>query len=391
MTVEGPAALAESGFVRAVLVPVARRKGIAVRYVSTDGAAALRDVRAGKAQVALSDNTAAEAAFIASSRSLEPTGRLVLYGDDVLIGPTRDPAAVAAQAPTDVAAALRLVAANGTAGRSDFIAGGIGQGESPLWRAAKVTHGEQAVPVGERWYHYGASDPAAVVRSAAGCRYASHACYALVDRAVFRRLQATGHARGLRIVVARNSGGAAGTNAALAHPVRAYATKGAGTGVRSLLTLLTSPGLQAAIGRYPAPGKSAYHAAATPLVLLEQGIPDLKGRLTEGTPGGNGLPGVRLRLARRARGPSARRPGHDAHRLRRRLRSLGARRRQSQPARHAGAAQRPRARAVGRRLHDRPHGLTAGGFPARRANMRACRGRSYRPMGRPRKRSTLQP
>ena len=211
VTVEGPAALAESGFVRAVLVPVARRKGIAVRYVSTDGAAALRDVRAGKAQVALSDNTAAEAAFIASSRSLEPTGRLVLYGDDVLIGPTRDPAAVAAQAPTDVAAALRLVAANGTAGRSDFIAGGIGQGESPLWRAAKVTHGEQAVPVGERWYHYGASDPAAVVRSAAGCRYASHACYALVDRAVFRRLQATGHARGLRIVVARNAGGAAGS------------------------------------------------------------------------------------------------------------------------------------------------------------------------------------
>ena len=373
------------------MIPVARRKGITVRYVSTDGAAALRDVRAGKAQVALSDNTAAEAAFIASSRSLEPTGRLVLYGDDVLIGPTRDPAAVAAQAPTDVAAALKLVAANGTAGRGDFIAGGIGQGESPLWRAAKVTHGEQAVPVGERWYHYGASDPAAVVRSAAGCRYASHACYALVDRAVFRRLQATGHARGLRIVVARNSGGAAGTNAALAHPVRAYATKGAGTAVRSLLTLLTSPGLQAAIGRYPAPGKSAYHAAATPLVLLEQGIPDLKGRLTEGTPGGNGLPGVRLRLlVERAGHPpvvlaTTRTDSNGAFAV------LRARRRQSQPARHAGAAQRPRARAVGRRLHDRPHGLTAGGFPARRANMRACRGRSYRPMGRPRKRSTLQP
>jgi ABC-type tungstate transport system permease subunit len=296
VTVEGPAALAESGFVRAVLVPVARRKGIAVRYVSTDGAAALRDVRAGKAQLALSDSTAAEAAFIASSRSLEPSGRLVLYGDDVLIGPVRDPAGVARQAPTDVAGALRLIAANGAAGRSDFIAGGIGQGEPPLWRAATVTHGEQAVPVGERWYHYGATDPAAIVRSAAACAYSSGACYALVDRAVLRRLQATGGARGLRIVVARNAGGAAGGNAALAHPVRAYATKGAGSAVRSLLTLLTSPALQAAIGRYPAPGKSAYHAAATPLVLLEQGIPDLKGRLTEGTPGGNGLVGVRLRL-----------------------------------------------------------------------------------------------
>jgi tungstate transport system substrate-binding protein len=296
VTVEGPAALAESGFVRAVLVPAARRKGIALRYVSTDGARALRDLRAGKAHIALSDSPAAEEAFTASPNSLEPTGRLVLYGDDVLIGPSRDPAGVASQAPTDVAAALQTIAAAGGAGRSDFIAGGIGQGESPLWRAAKVTHGEQAVPVGERWYHYGATDPAAIVRSTAGCAYASHACYALADRAVFRRLQATGDARGLRIVVARNTGGAAGGNAALTHPIRAYATKGAGRAVRSLLALLTSPALQAAIGRYPAPGRSAYHAAATPLVLLEQDIPDLKGRLTEGAPGGNGLAGVRLRL-----------------------------------------------------------------------------------------------
>jgi ABC-type tungstate transport system permease subunit len=303
VTVEGPAALAESGFVRAVLVPVARRKGIAVRYVSADGAQALRDVRAGKAHLALSDSAAAGAAFAASANSLEPAGRLVLYGDDVLVGPARDPAGVAARAPRDIAAALGLVAASGGDGHSDFIAGGVGQDEAALWQASKVAHGEQPVPVGERWYHYGASDPAAVVRSAATCAYASKACYALVDRGVLRQLQAKGTARGLRIVVARNTGGAAGGNAALAHPVRAYATKRAGSATRALLALLTSPALQAAIGRYPAPGKTAYHAAATPLVLLEQGIPDLKGRLTEGTPGGNGLAGVRLRLL-------VERPGH---------------------------------------------------------------------------------
>ena len=296
VTVEGPAALAESGFVRAVLVPMAHRKGIAVRYVSTDGAQALRDVRAGKANLALSDNAAAEAAFIASSSSLEPAGRLVLYGDDVLVGPVRDPAQVEARAPRDIAAALRLVADAGRTNHSDFVAGGIGQGEATLWQASRVTRGEQPVPVGERWYHYGASDPAAVVRSAASCAYTSKACYALVDRGVLRHLQAAGKGRGLRIVVASNTGGAAGTNAALAHPVRAYATRRAGSATRALLALLTSPALQAAIGRYPAPGTSAYHAAATPLVLLEQGIPDVKGRLTEGTPGGHGLAGVRLRL-----------------------------------------------------------------------------------------------
>jgi ABC-type tungstate transport system permease subunit len=264
--------------------------------VSTDGAQALRDVRAGKAHLALSDSPAAEEAFTASASSLEPTGRLVLYGDDVLVGPARDPAGVAAHAPQDIAAALRLIALSGRDGHSDFIAGGIGQGEPALWQASKVTHGEQPVPVGEHWYHYGATDPAAVVRSAAACAFASKACYALVDRAVLRQLQASGAARGLRIVVARNAGGAAGGNAALAHPVRAFAVKGAGSATRALLSLLTAPALQAAIGRYPAPGKSAYHAAATPLVLLEQGIPDVKGRLTEGTPGGGGLAGVRLRL-----------------------------------------------------------------------------------------------
>ena len=116
----------------------------------------------------------------------------MLYGDDVLVGPARDPAGVGGARPGDIAAALRLVAGAGRAGRSDFIAGGIGQGEAPLWQAAKVTRGEQPVPVGERWYHYGASDPAAVVRSAAACAYPSKACYALVDRGVLRQLQAAG-------------------------------------------------------------------------------------------------------------------------------------------------------------------------------------------------------
>ena len=147
--------------------------------------------------------------------------------------------------------------------------------------------------------------------------------------------------------------------------------------------------LQAAIGRYPAPGKSAYHAAATPLVLLEQGIPDLKGRLTEGTPGGNGLPGVRLRLLVRARGPPARRAGHDAHR---RPTARSPSRCASTPiatctARwYCTATACPGSRPASSR--SAAWAERTGGFPARRANMRACRGRSYRPMGRPRRRPT---
>lgn len=299
VTVEGPAALAESGFVRAVLVPVARRHGIAVRYVSSDGTRSLDDLRAGKAQLALSDSEAAGVAFIAANASLEPTGRLVLYGDDVLVGPAADPAGVAKSAAQDVALALRLIATAGRAGRADFVAGGIGHDELELWRAAKVTRGEQAVPVGERWYHHGATDPATVVRGTAACTLASRRCYALVDRAVLRHVQSgknAKRARGLRVLVARNGPDAPGGTAALAHPVRAYVTPQAGGAARTLLRLLTSAAIQQATDAYPTRKAPVYHAAATPLLLIEEGVPDLKGRLTEGTPGGNGLAGVRMRL-----------------------------------------------------------------------------------------------
>ena len=297
VTVEGPAALAESGYVQAVLLPIARRHGFAVRYVGSNGTLSLDDLRAGKAGLALSDSEAAGAAFIAAGASLEPRGRLVLYGDDVLIGPASDPAGVAKGAPQDIAQALRLVATAGRAGKADFVDGGTGRDESGLWSAAKVARGEQPLPVGERWFHYGASDPAAVVRSTAGCRFASKRCYALVDRAVLRKLQATGHgAQGVRVLVARNVAETAGGSAALAHPVRAYVTPQAGSAARGLLELLTSAAIQTATDAYPTAKAPAYHAAATPLLLLDQGIPDLHGRLTEGSPGGNGLPGVHLVL-----------------------------------------------------------------------------------------------
>jgi ABC-type tungstate transport system permease subunit len=299
VTVEGPAALAESGWARAVLVPVARSHGLSVRYVASDGTRALTDLGSGKAGLALSDSEAAGAAFVVAKASLEARGRLVLYGDDVLVGPASDPAGVAKGAPRDIAAALRLIASAGRAGKADYIEGGTGHDESAVWQAAKVARGEQPLPVGERWYHYGASDPAAVVRSTAACTLASRRCYALVDRAVLQQLQrsAGGRAlRGLRTLVAHNTAAAAGGAVALAHPVRAYVTPRAGGAARALLVLLTSAAIQRATGAFPSVGAPAYHAAATPLLVLTQDIPDLAGRLTEGTPGGSGLAGVRLRL-----------------------------------------------------------------------------------------------
>ena len=176
----------------------------------------------------------------------------MLYGDDVLVGPAADRGRRQGAAQ-DVALALRMIATAGRAGRADFVAGGIGHDELELWRAAKVTRGEQAVPVGERWYHYGATDPAAVVRSAAACSYASRRCYALVDRAVLRQLQSgtSAGARPARARGAQRRGRAAGGTAALAHPVRAYVTPQAGGPARTLLKLLTSAAIQQATDAYP--------------------------------------------------------------------------------------------------------------------------------------------
>ena len=220
VTVEGPAALAESGFVRAVLVPVARRKGIAVRYVSTDGASALRDLRAGKAQLALSDSDGRRSGV----HRVEALARA--HGPPRAVRRRRTRRARRAtrpasprSAPTDIAAALRLVAAAGTRRPQRLRRRRHRPAASRLCGAPpRSCTASRPLPVGERWYHYGATDPAAIVRSAAACGYASQACYALVDRAVFRRCRRRARRAACASSWPAMRVDAAGGNAALAHP-----------------------------------------------------------------------------------------------------------------------------------------------------------------------------
>ncbi len=143
MVVQGPATLAESGFVRAVLAPAAHRRGLqpALREQRRRCRCALS---AGKAALALSDSPAAEPSRLRSS----PPGAWCSTATTCWwagggSGRRR-------QRHPGIAAALRLVAASGAAGRSDFVAGGIGRSELALWQSAGVVKGEQAVPVGER-------------------------------------------------------------------------------------------------------------------------------------------------------------------------------------------------------------------------------------------------
>jgi hypothetical protein len=76
VVVEGPAALAESGFVRGVLVPVARRHGITVRYVNSDGVRSLGELRAGKVQLAPVYHAAATPLLLLESGVPDLKGRL---------------------------------------------------------------------------------------------------------------------------------------------------------------------------------------------------------------------------------------------------------------------------------------------------------------------------
>ena len=205
--------------------------------------------------------------------------------------------------------------------------------------------------------------------------FASKRCYALVDRAVLRQLQAAKH--GAR--PARSSSPATRTDARRRHrgarPPRARLRDAEAPAARRARCskLLTSAGDPAGDRRL---SRRARRPPTTPprrrCSCSRTDVPDLKGRLTEGTPGGNGLAGVRLRAARRARGPQARRARDRADRPGRRVHGVGSRRREPQAARDARRAQRRRARPGGRALHDRAHGLSTAEGRCRPRCARTC-------------------
>lgn len=228
LVVAGPPELRDSGFVDQVLAPVwARsypRPTAAIDYVALDADEAVAEAAAGRVDVLLLSDPAAESRFVAGGRSALGPGRPMFWTDDVLLGPAADPAGTRAGARRDVVHALELIAASGDAGRSGFVSvGGTSDraaAEHALWaRTDRVptctldaARGGGEVPSTvagpcpdvvphPAWYRETGAEQPATVRAAGACAD----CYTLAGRGTFDRLRTTsGDLGSLSLLVAGN-------------------------------------------------------------------------------------------------------------------------------------------------------------------------------------------
>ena len=283
-----------------------------LQYIAKGTGAALTDARNGLAAAVIVHAASIENGFVGDGFSLEQYGRLVFWGDYVLLGPNDDPAGVAAAAPHDIALAFEKVAQAGAAGNASFVTRGGTPGtavqEHAIW---ELTSGVPVctVPTGNQgggkrptvmasdgiscgatadaqgtapwpaWYHNGdAGSQAANVNIADTCpsgAFPNGHCYVFTDRGTYKALRSQGLAQGLKIVTRDNAATARGRQDALVNVFHAYgvnpaavppgSTKTDPVAAKLFLDFLTSATTQAAIGAHlAADGDMAFIPSAAP-------------------------------------------------------------------------------------------------------------------------------
>lgn len=142
ITLASTTSVENSGLLAAILPGFTRASGIEVRVLAQGTGQALATAARGDADLALVHDPEAEARFMAEGHGL--TRREIAWNDFLIVGPQADPAHIAGL--RDAVAALRAVAATGTA----FVSRGDNSGtnalELRLWRLVGV------VPKGQAWY-----------------------------------------------------------------------------------------------------------------------------------------------------------------------------------------------------------------------------------------------
>ena len=153
--------------------------GISVRVVAVGTGQALRIARNGDADVLLVHHRPSEEAFVAEGYGVQRHD--VMYNDFVLVGPSKDPAAL--RGLDDAAAALARVAAASALFASRGDDSGTHKKERDLWAAA----GLDPVEASGTWYRETGSGMGATLNAAAGM-----AAYVLSDRATWIAFQNKG-------------------------------------------------------------------------------------------------------------------------------------------------------------------------------------------------------
>ena len=224
-----------------------------------------------------------------TSYSEEPFGRATMYSDFVIIGPTSDPAGVAANASNNAEQAFLDIANAGNGGTADFVSRGDGSGtnakEATIWgliptrvrsRWGRSPPGvTSGVVPSASWYHTSGVGQAANLEEANACptsTFSSGACYTLADRGTFNYLQALGEVPNLTILSQTNPSPAPGGPGLLNNLYHAYAVNPAAVssvrpndnlaGAEAFLTYVTSPQFQKAVAKYPTASNPAFHPDA---------------------------------------------------------------------------------------------------------------------------------
>jgi tungstate transport system substrate-binding protein len=328
-----------------------------LQYVAQGTGAALTTARSGNAAAAIVHAAGIENQFVADGYSMEQYGRLVFWGDYVLLGPNSDPAGVAASASTDIVSAFEKVAAAGAAGTATFVTRGGTPGtavqEHALW---KLTSGVPTCVVGNpagggtrpvdptdpnlkanctapddengadgdgakrpAWYKSGSSTSQAQnINIANTCSFPQGNCYVFTDRGTYKNLRAQGLAQNLKIVTRDNNPAARGGRDALINVFHAYgvnpakfanpaATKTDPVAAKLFLDFITSTTTQEAIGAFLAEdGDQAFIPAAAPVNTTEPTLTSysegrkavIKGAIANAVPGYPTLSGVPVNLLR---------------------------------------------------------------------------------------------
>jgi len=170
----------------AYLLPIFESKtGIKVHVVAVGTGQAIRQARAGDADVLFVHDKPSEERFVADGYGLDR--RDVMYNDFVVVGPEADPAGIAGTG--DAAAAFAKVAAAGVPFASRGDDSGTNKAELRLWNAAGIDPKHAS----GTWYRETGSGMGATLNTAS-----SMDAYALTDRATWLSFRNRG---GLRLVV----------------------------------------------------------------------------------------------------------------------------------------------------------------------------------------------
>jgi ABC-type tungstate transport system permease subunit len=304
VSVVGTSDVFDSGLIQSVIAPgfTQAYPQYTLNYISKGTGAAITYAESGAADGLIVHAESLENQFVQPgagkpSYSLEPAGRAVFAGDFVLLGPSGDPAGVAANDPHDVVDAFKAVALAGAAGQADFVSRGGTPGttveEHQIWALLVNSAGDSEVPgvtfcqlsaangggyspsatsgpcptsiSYPAWYHATGLTQAPNVEAGDSCNFTNSQasgqddCYVLTDRGTFDYLVSTGAISHLGIVTRDDSAAAPGGSTLLTNYFHAYAINPAAvppgsnidtTGAVDFLDYLTSAATQAAISGY---------------------------------------------------------------------------------------------------------------------------------------------